>query len=94
MSKQVGDDLVAAGVRFIALYAGTEFCTPSISWYPDEPTPEDDRTPQEWDWLVFADMYKLRWLPQDPHTYELQVLVSDQPSFIYWSDDQVHVVVL
>ncbi|KAI0698168.1 hypothetical protein BC835DRAFT_1413297 [Cytidiella melzeri] len=74
LSKKCGDDLAMAGVKISSMYAGTEFGGASIPFYPEKPTPEDDRTPLDWEWLKFNPRYKPRWIPQGDGSYELQLM--------------------
>jgi acyl-coenzyme A synthetase/AMP-(fatty) acid ligase len=66
LSDELGDNLVARGVKLTSMYGGTEMnamcqCLPV--------------GPQEWAWLRFSDAAKPRWIDQGDGTYELQFLV-------------------
>lgn len=74
LSKKTGDELVAAGVKLITFYAGTEFGAPVYTFYGQE---GDIRTAEDWEWIQFVtDEARPRLIPQGDGTYELQFLVS------------------
>ncbi|TFK50162.1 putative aminoadipate reductase [Heliocybe sulcata] len=74
MSVEIGDQLVAAGVKLRTIYGGTEFGGPTYAI-----PPEGLVDPKDWNYLRFHPVISYRLVPQDDNTtYELQVLHTDR----------------
>jgi len=59
---------VNAGVKLSCAYGATEF---GINTYFIRNSVDQ----KLWEWVRFAPISKIRWVPQDDDTYECQVLV-------------------
>ena len=76
MSKQTGDRLVAAGVKLVTVYGGTEFGGPTVVFPEDKPADAPIEVDSDWEYMRFSSKIKTRMVSQDDGTYELQLLVS------------------
>ncbi|GJE92564.1 acetyl-CoA synthetase-like protein [Phanerochaete sordida] len=77
LAKKSGDQLVAAGVKLVCLYAGTEYGCPVLGFHSDNGERGDIRTPEDWEWLQFnEEEVDLRLIPQSDGNYELHVLTG------------------
>ena len=76
LAKKSGDELVAAGVKLLPIYGGTEFGCPTLAFY-NTGKRGDIRTLEDWEWMQFdTEAVDVRFIPQGDGSYELQVLVS------------------
>lgn len=69
MAEKIGDNLCAAGVVVTTCYGGTEFGAPTHIRM------KADLKDGDWNWMLFADNVKLRWVPYGDDTYECQISV-------------------
>ncbi|KAG9309639.1 putative aminoadipate reductase [Chiua virens] len=71
LAIKIGDKLTAAGVHISSGYGGTEFGILAGQ------STKEDIAGGDWMWMRFPDEPKLRWVPQEDNTYELQVLSTE-----------------
>ncbi|KAJ6472842.1 putative aminoadipate reductase [Mycena vitilis] len=62
----VGNSLFKQGINLIPFYGGTEFGAPCVK--------RRDEDAADWEWLLFSDQSKIRWIPQGNNIFELQFI--------------------